>query len=77
MKSRGVTQDTLNTIQHSGIDIQRFLRGFYDVIQNIESNIQKIYNHPLFDQSIPIHGLVIDPHDGSLELIQNGYDAIK
>lgn len=75
MKSRGVTQDTLNTIQHSGIDIQRFLRGFDDVIQNIESNIQKIYNHPLFDQSIPIHGLVIDPHDGSLELIQNGYDA--
>lgn len=77
MKSRGVTQDTLNTIQHSGINIQHFLRGFDDVIQNIESNIQKIYNHPLFDQSIPIHGLVIDPHDGSLELIQNGYDAIK
>nr|WP_263312833.1 carbonic anhydrase [Mammaliicoccus sp. Marseille-Q6498] len=77
MKNRGITEETLNTIQNSGIDIQQFLRGFDDVTQNVKSNIQTIYNHPLFDKSVPIHGLVIDPHDGSLELIHNGYEDIN
>ncbi|WP_239719675.1 MULTISPECIES: carbonic anhydrase [unclassified Mammaliicoccus] len=77
MKSRGVTDNTLNTIEHSGIDIQQFLRGFDDVTQNVQSNIQKVYNHPLFDQSVPIHGFVIDPHNGDLEVIQNGYEFTK
>ncbi|WP_418080431.1 hypothetical protein [Staphylococcus condimenti] len=33
-----------------------------------------LYNHPLFDKSVPIHGLVIDPHTGELDLIQDGYE---
>lgn len=77
MKSRGITDDTLNTIEHSGINIQHFLGGFDDVTDNVQTNIQKVYNHPLFDQSIPIHGLVIDPHTGSIEVIKNGYEYIK
>ncbi|MBG9211173.1 beta-class carbonic anhydrase [Mammaliicoccus sciuri] len=77
MKSRGITDDTLNTIEHSGINIHQFLRGFGDVTENVQTNIQKVYNHPLFDQSAPIHGLVIDPHNGDLEVIQNGYEFTK
>ncbi|WP_323704403.1 carbonic anhydrase [Mammaliicoccus sp. Dog046] len=77
MKNRGVSQLTLDTIEHSGIDIQRFLRGFDDVTENVRTNINKVYNHPLFDKSVPIHGLVIDPHNGALEVIQNGYEHIK
>lgn len=77
MKSRGITDNTLNTIEHSGINIHQFLRGFGDVTENVQTNIQKVYNHPLFDQSVPIHGLVIDPHNGDLEVIQNGYEFTK
>lgn len=77
MKERGVSDITLDTIQHSGIDIESFLKGFSDVTENVKTNIQTVYNHPLFDKKVPIHGLVIDPHDGSLDLIQNGYDRVQ
>lgn len=36
-----------------------------------------IYDHPLFDRKVPVHGLVIDPHTGELELVQDGYQQIK
>lgn len=77
MKNRGVSQLTLDTIEHSGIDIHQFLRGFDDVTENVQTNIKKVFNHPLFDKSVPIHGLVIDPHNGALDVIQNGYDYVQ
>lgn len=76
MKSRGVKEETLQLLEHSGIDIERFLIGFSDVYENVRTNIDMIYNHPLFDKNVPIHGLVIDPHTGELDLIQNGYDKL-
>ncbi|KAA1037682.1 beta-class carbonic anhydrase [Macrococcus equipercicus] len=76
MKSRGVKEEVLHTLEHSGIDIHHFLEGFKDVRENVNNNIELIYNHPLFDKSVPVHGLVIDPHTGELDLIQNGYDKV-
>lgn len=77
MKERGITNQTFDIIEHSGINIQNFLGGFSDVTANVKSNIETIYHHPLFDQTVPIHGLVIDPHNGSLELVQDGYKKLN
>jgi carbonic anhydrase len=33
-----------------------------------------IKNHPLLPKDIPVHGLVIDPKTGKLDLIVNGYE---
>lgn len=74
MKERGVTEETFEIIEHSGVDVDSFLQGFKDAEENVRRNIDMLYNHPLFDKSVPIHGLVIDPHTGELDLIQDGYE---
>ena len=76
MKDRGIKEETISILKHSGIDLDHFLGGFSDVRENVRANIDLVYNHPLFDQSVPVHGLVIDPHTGEVELIQNGYDKV-
>ncbi|MDT0716661.1 beta-class carbonic anhydrase [Staphylococcus chromogenes] len=77
MKSRGVNSQVFDILGHSGIDVPNFLKGFDDVYENVRQNIQMIYDHPLFDRKVPVHGLVIDPHTGKLELVQDGYQQIK
>ncbi|SPZ78436.1 carbonic anhydrase [Staphylococcus aureus] len=73
MEQRGVDQKTFDILEHSGIDVPNFLKGFDDVYENVKKNIQMIYSHPLFDKKVPVHGLVIDPHTGALDLVHDGY----
>lgn len=77
MKSRGVDSHVFDILKYSGIDVSAFLKGFEDVYDNVRQNIQMVYDHPLFDRSVPVHGLVIDPHTGELEIVQNGYEHIQ
>ncbi|MGN5884178.1 MULTISPECIES: beta-class carbonic anhydrase [Staphylococcus] len=77
MKERGVTEETFDIIKHSGVDVDGFLEGFDDAKDNVRHNIDMLYHHPLFDKSVPIHGLVIDPHTGELDLIQDGYELAE
>lgn len=36
-----------------------------------------IRNHPLLPAHTPVHGLVIDPHTGALELVVDGYNELR
>lgn len=74
MQQRGVDHRVFEILEHSGIDVSNFLKGFDDVYENVKQNIAMIYSHPLFDDKVPVHGLVIDPHTGELELVHDGYD---
>ncbi|CAM3176742.1 carbonic anhydrase [Staphylococcus argensis] len=73
MKERGIKEETLDILNRSGIDVNHFLEGFSDVFERVQHNIDIVYNHPLFDRSIPVHGLVIDPATGELDLVHDGY----
>ncbi|MCU5746222.1 carbonic anhydrase [Staphylococcus sp. SQ8-PEA] len=73
MKQRGIKDETFETLSHSGINVNHFLEGFSNVIERVEHNIDIVYNHPLFDKTVPVHGLVIDPATGELELVRDGY----
>lgn len=77
MIGRGIKQEVMDTIIHSGIDVDHFLGGFNDVYENVRENVKLVYNHPLFDRSVPVHGLVIEPHTGEVELLVNGYDHVE
>lgn len=76
MIARGIKQDTIDTLNHAGINVNHFIGGFNDVNDNVLHNIDLVYNHPLFDKSVPVHGLVIDPHTGELELLVDGYKNV-
>lgn len=74
MIERGVTVETLNTLKHSGIDLKTWLHGFDCVIDSVKESVSKIKNHPLVPNNIYVHGLIMDPETGALDLIINGYE---
>ncbi|MBM7692501.1 carbonic anhydrase [Peribacillus deserti] len=73
MKERGISEDTLSTLEHSGINLHTWLEGFKDVSQNVAHSVSIIQNHPLMPREVPVHGLVIDPGTGKLDVVVNGY----
>lgn len=73
MIEKGVSKDTIHTLQNAGIDLHSWLKGFDCITEGIKESVQMIKNHPLLPNNIPIHGLVIDPHSGRLDIVVNGY----
>lgn len=72
MKERGITDETLDTLTYSGININQWLHGFDNVTESVEHSVDIIKNHPLMPKDVPVHGLVIDPKTGKLDLIVDG-----
>jgi len=73
MKERGIGQETLNTLNYSGIDINNWLHGFENVTESVKHSVDVIKKHPLMPTDVNVHGLVIDPETGKLDLVVNGY----
>lgn len=73
MKARGIRRDVLDTLVHSGIQLDRWLIGFDSVKESVEKSVKIIKNHPLLPKSVPVHGLIMDPETGGLELVVEGY----
>lgn len=71
----GVPQETIDVLQNSGINLERWLHGFDDVTESVKSSVTMIRNHPLLTKKIPVHGLIIDPDTGKLDLVANGYEG--
>jgi carbonic anhydrase len=75
MKERGISEETLETLSYSGIDFEKWLHGFDNVFDSVKHSVNIIKNHPLMPESVPVHGLVIDPTTGKLDLVVDGYGA--
>ncbi len=75
MKERGISEDTLNTLSYSGVDFEKWLHGFDNVFESVEQSVGVINHHPLMPAGIPVHGLVIDPATGKLDLVVDGYQT--
>lgn len=73
MKDRGVKDGTLEMLNYSGIDVEKWLEGFTSVEESVSHSVEMIRKHPLLPKDVPVHGLVIDPRTGKLDLITNGY----
>lgn len=72
MKTRGVTEETIEMMRYSGVNLDEWLRGFDDVTESVRHSVNMVRNHPLMDIDVPIHGLVIDPKTGKLDLVVDG-----
>jgi carbonic anhydrase len=77
MIENGIDPDVIHTLSHSGINLHRFLRGFDSVREGVETSVSIIKNHPLMPPTVPVHGLLIDPVTGKLEVVIDGYTAEK
>src|SRR5690625_3920837 len=69
MKKSGISDQTIQTIDRSGIDLHEEFHGSNTVQQNIKQSVKIIRNHPLLPTYIKVHGLVIDPSTGKVDVI--------
>lgn len=74
MVERGVDREVFTTLKHAGIHLSRWLIGFDSVREGVELSTSIIRNHPLLPKNIPVHGLIIDPQTGELEIVSDGYN---
>ncbi|MCP3025762.1 carbonic anhydrase [Halobacillus sp. A5] len=73
MKDRGVQKETLHTLNYSGVELEKFLKGFNSVEESVKESVEVVENHPLLPEGIPVHGLIIDPDTGRLDKVKDGY----
>lgn len=71
--SHGISRESITTLSNAGIDLNDWLKGFSDVKESVANSVKQIKSHPLFAKDIPVHGLVIDPDTGRLDLVVDGY----
>jgi carbonic anhydrase len=69
MKSRGITEDTLHTLEYAGVDLDNWLARIHSIPKSVQKSVEMIRNHPLIPDSVKVHGLVIDPETGQLDLV--------
>lgn len=70
MKSRGVTDETLDTIQKCGIDFHHWLEGFKDTPTSVKKTVETIQSHPLVPKDVIVRGFIIDSETGELEEVE-------
>ncbi|WP_290787498.1 beta-class carbonic anhydrase [Exiguobacterium sp. UBA7533] len=69
MKDRGIDQQILHTLEVSGVDLNQWLRGFTSVQESVAHSVSLVKNHPLLPPGTNVHGLVIDPGTGKLDIV--------
>lgn len=70
MKVHGIDEEKINNLP---VDAHEWFEGFDHVEDSVKSSVDLIENHPLLPDDIPVHGLVIDPKTGKLDIVINGY----
>mgnify|MGYP001170087325 CR=1 FL=1 len=73
VRRRGVAPAVIDTLRHSGIDLDRWFAGFDTVESGIRASAQIIRHHPLLPPGVPVHGFIIDPETGQLDRLIDGY----
>lgn len=77
MVERGIDKSLFKTLKYSGIDMKEWLHGFNDVNKSVQMSVDAVRNHPLMDKNVPVHGLVVHPDTGKLDIIVDGYANIN
>jgi carbonic anhydrase len=68
-KSAGINQTTLDTLLHAGIDLESWLTGFDSPAAGVHASVHMIKNHPLLPKYIKVHGLLMHPDTGKLDVL--------
>jgi carbonic anhydrase len=72
LERHGVAGKQIEAVREQGVDLHKWLAGCSHVEEGVMNSIQLIQNHPLLPPDILVHGLIIDPETGELELIHDG-----
>lgn len=70
--ARGVDPSLLNTLKYSGIDVKAWLQGFESAEVAVLESVELLKNHPLMPKDVRIHGFMMYPDTGKLEVLVLG-----
>ncbi|TXL63961.1 carbonic anhydrase [Cerasibacillus terrae] len=65
----GIEADLIQSLEHAGIDFEEEFHGFDHVEDSVMQSVSIIRNHPLLPKHIKVHGLVIDPKTGKVDVV--------
>lgn len=69
MADKGIKKEMLQALEHAGIDFHEEFHGFDTVEESIQQSVEIIRNHPLLPDDVKVHGLVIDPGTGKVDVV--------
>lgn len=75
MNDRGIPKEIVSTLINAGIDIRKWLKGFDSVEESVNESVKIVKTHPLIPNDIKVHGAIMDPVTGKIDLIVNGYEV--
>jgi carbonic anhydrase len=69
-KTRGVDETVITTLRKAGIDLDHWLTGIKTPRDGVKGSVRAIRNHPLLPKDVLVHGLLISPETGALEVVE-------
>ncbi len=69
-RKHGIEESVIRSLQHSGIDLDRWLQGFATPADGVRQSVKTIRTHPLLPKDVLVHGLLISPETGELERVE-------
>ncbi|CAG5078745.1 Carbonate dehydratase [Thermobacillus xylanilyticus] len=73
MRERGIADSTIEMLTNAGFQLDRWLTGFDNVRDSVEKSVRIVSRHPLLPPGTYVHGLIVHPVTGKLDLVVDGY----
>jgi carbonic anhydrase len=74
--ARGVLPETIEGLEAAGIDLQSWLTGFDSPEDGVRQSVAVVRRHPLLPKNVRVHGLMISPETGGLDVVINGDETV-
>lgn len=71
MLDRGISTEAIEVVKQ---DLSQWIDTFHSPEENVKMSVDSIHDNALIPNDIPVHGLIIDPNTGKVDLLINGYD---
>lgn len=66
MFKRGISGETIDTVERCGINLEKWLEGFHDTEASVKNTVSIIRRHPLLPASVDVSGYIMNPETGEL-----------
>lgn len=67
MRERGISEEHISLMEHCGIDLNKWLKGFEETDKAILETVDLISNHPLVPADVVVKGYIMDSTTGQLQ----------
>lgn len=66
MKSRGVSDGSMQMMRYCGVNLETWLGGFSDIESSVRKSVELIRQHPFIPADVTVLGFIIDSVTGEL-----------